>query len=276
MTNCHSVMWGSMMLNDCFINTLDDDNVDDGIDILQSLPEEIEEINLSSCERMMPMDLFFQSAAVKFNSLHSLTLSRWDINDNVMNIITQKTSLINLNISKCNLSVKKQPILSKLINLEYLNLVNVDGNVNTDLIISIINDCIKLKHLNINGCKELSTETVDNLGNFKSLEELLLHGPSLDNLKTFQCANHHEINDTGIMGIIRRSANLEQLDLVNTNITIDTLNFSADIAKARKKNLLVIVSPWVLDNIDDNNLNNYLSIKIHDQEEDEEIPLWMN
>lgn len=63
MTSCHSVMWGSMMFNDCFINKLDDDNVDNGIDILQSLPEEIEEINLSSCERMMPMDLFFQSVS---------------------------------------------------------------------------------------------------------------------------------------------------------------------------------------------------------------------
>lgn len=187
-----------------------------------------------------------------------------------MDIITQKTSLINLSLSQCNLSVNRQPLLSKLINLEYLNLVNVDGNMNTDLIISIINDCNKLKYLNINGCKELSTKTVE------TLEELLIHGPSLDNLETFQCANHYEINDNGIIGLIRRSPNLQQLVLWNTNITIDTLNFSADVAKERKKNLLVIISPWVLNNADDNNFNDYLSVKIHEQEEDEETPLWMN
>lgn len=291
MTNCHSIMWGSMMFDDYSLKC-DDDNADDGIDLLQSLPDDIEEVTLSSCERMMPMDLFFQSAGVKFNLLHSLTLSRWNINDNVMNIITKKISLTHLSLSQCNLSIKKQPVLSKLINLEYLNFVNIDGNVNSDFITSIINDCKTLKHLNINGCKELSIEAVNHLDNLKNIEELLMNGPStfhtnivddsvldkLNNLKIFECSNHPEITDIGIMGIIKRSPNLKRLALWETNVTYEIINFSSVVAKERKKNLLVIVSPWVLDNFDDdnNNCHDYLSIKIYDKEEDEEIPQWMN
>ncbi|XP_044007161.1 EIN3-binding F-box protein 1-like [Aphidius gifuensis] len=105
--------------------------------------------------------------------LESLTLDKMEnIDDCIINLPNQSENLKCLNINGCKTvpadALKK---ISNLINLEELNLGGCEG-VDSDVFASIINECAKIKKLDISDCQKITGEALVKISYLKNLQVL--------------------------------------------------------------------------------------------------------
>lgn len=163
----------------------------------------------------------------KFKSLRRVTLSRLIVdNAPLKSLRKNKETLINLNLNSCDLGTRGQLYISKLINLECLNLRGT--NINDDTMIKITENCKKLKQLNISDCKYLTKKCLKKIVKFKNINELMVNNlRDIDdsiigqfvNLKILECNNCINVTDNSVIKIVEKSPNLVKLCLNGTGIT---------------------------------------------------------
>ncbi|KAF7992929.1 hypothetical protein HCN44_005710 [Aphidius gifuensis] len=241
--------------------------------LLISLPFDIEEITFSTPSlRHSALAKVFASSLEKFTALKSLTLSHWSLEEQVIKVIGRKTTLKYLDISNCE--VIDAESLSSLNNLEYLDVSDVQ-NIDDDLLRNIINNCKSIKHINISNCIDITKYSLNHLGTSESLKELLINGilnfddsiiNRLHDIKILECRSCIDITDTGIIGILNNSPNIERLDISDTGTTILSLKTAADITKNRinnnNKKLYIIARDELIEKYDDiNNIGKFLVIE---------------
>ncbi|XP_044011434.1 uncharacterized protein LOC122854653 [Aphidius gifuensis] len=228
--------------------------------ILQSLPIDMENISLISdelrwskypdeyCDDENEVSQFVKILN-KFNSLRSLTLSNYEIGENVMDIICLKGSLAYLDLSKSKLN-GPNPAISNLINLEHLDLSFVGDYIDDNVVIEIINSCKYLKYFDLSMCGEITKASLIKLEKLKNIQVLLLNEVydvdddivnSLVNLKKFGCSKCDGVTDVSAMKIIQNSPGLESLILYYTEITTKTLQYASEVLKKRDNGVKLIV-----------------------------------
>ncbi|KAF7994826.1 hypothetical protein HCN44_004298 [Aphidius gifuensis] len=222
--------------------------------ILESVTNNIECISFHSHTERMHVKSQFAKVLMKFNSLRFLELIHMDIDENVMQVISSKTTLIHLKLERSKYQ-QQQLILTNLLNLEYLNLSHIQY-LNRDSMDSISKNLFNLRYLNINFCSyTIPLEHLQQLHNLKNLEEINLRGNNnvddsilrqFTNLKSLNCADCDNVTDFGVMSVIENSPNLEYLDIFETAITVATLTFAYKITNARQTHKLnIIISKYL-------------------------------
>lgn len=243
------------------------------------------------------MNLFLQTL-VKFNSLQKIELCYWCLDDIVMEVLSEKKSLVQLNLQGCKLSIKGQLLIPKLPNLTHLNLsgiksmandiilkVTKDCNqlqhlnisalekVNNTVIREIVMNCKNLRHLNISKCCGISKEALNYLKNIKYLDELLMneiyivedtHLQQFYNLKILECAYSVKVTDTGAIKFLQQSPDITRLVLCRTGITSETIKFTSNLMEIRqnKNQKLHLIANWkVLRDFDQ--VSSFLIIEKH-------------
>lgn len=191
-----------------------------------------------------------------------------------MEIISKKITLTRLNISYSRLD-NENFLISHLINLEHLTLNPLnfyECNLTDDNLLNIINNCKKLKHLNLSSFKNISRFALKKIKNIKTLEELLLNSTKVDdgvvrhykNLRIFECENCKKITDYGVKKIFKKSPNIERLKLSGCQITSQTIKYASMLTKNSKKKLCLIVDDDIINNFDDiNNIKPFLRLEDH-------------
>lgn len=190
----------------------------------------------------------FQEFA-RFNNLNMLTLENWKIDNDIFELLEmKKDTLTSLSLAASTFTDHKSSI-AKLINLEYLNVGCTFQSLTNENLINIINNCCKLKYLNISWCKDITKPTLMRLKNLNNLNYMLLSNIGIDDdiieqfkhLKTLECAGSTLITDKSIKNILKNSPTLERLVIGGTSVTIDTINYATEIKKLYKDNKLTII-----------------------------------
>lgn len=183
-----------------------------------------------------------------------------------MQVIGQTLTLRHLDLeSSCPRESGQMSAISNLVNLESLKLLiefeetwdwRTEYPEERELYNSIddetIESCRKLKYLSLTNFREdLTQKGLRHIPKLENLEELVLSGCETDdtvlaglkNLKAFDCFYSSEIKDNDVIGIIKRSPNLEKLSLHYTcNISHRVLHFAAKTIEQRRKKLHLITS----------------------------------
>lgn len=183
----------------------------------------------------------------KLTALGSLSLHNCILDDNAINEITQINTLFHLDLAGS--AIQRALPISKLVNLEHLDL-SISSGVESNAIISIANKCNKLNYLDISGCSSISQPALKELAKRENLEQLIIqHVENVNNdmfatmrkLKVLDCSYCEDVTDVGIMGVIKLCQNLQRLNIVETGVTIETLNYAADKVKCRKNNVVLVI-----------------------------------
>ncbi|KAF7989032.1 hypothetical protein HCN44_007342 [Aphidius gifuensis] len=191
----------------------------------------------------------FATEFARFNNLNILTLENWKIDNDIVELLEiKKDTLTHLSLAGSTFNDSKSSI-GKLINLEYLNVGCTLKSLTNENLINIINNCCKLKYINISWCKDITKPTFMYLKNLKNLNDMLLSNVGIDddiikqfkNLKTLECAGSTLITDKSIRHILKNSPTLERLVIGGTNVTTDTIHYAIEIKKLYKDNKLTII-----------------------------------
>lgn len=186
-----------------------------------------------------------------------------------MQVIGQMVTLRHLDLKySCPRESGQISAISNLVNLEYLKLEPAFGvfynwhddykdtrahynSIDDKVIESISINCQKLKYLSLSNFEEKVTEEgLRHISKLKNLEKLVLSGCQTDdtvlaafkNLRSFDCSNSHKIRDNGVIGIIERSPNLEELIFFSTKTTDRVLHYAAKTMEQRQKKLHIVCS----------------------------------
>lgn len=197
----------------------------------------------------------------KFNCLKYLYLENWNLEKPVMDCITKKKSLTHLSLSRSSWKNNSNELFSKLINIQYLDLSNnndISISLTNKSFLSIINNCKKLKYLNISWCKNLTYSVLIQLKKLEYLNELLTNDTNVDglllselkNLKTLECKNCYKITDNIVKKIFNNSLNIEYLNIAMTGVSSNIFTFINDFVKIRKVKLYLVADANVLENFD--------------------------
>ncbi|KAF7992655.1 hypothetical protein HCN44_004999 [Aphidius gifuensis] len=193
------------------------------------------------------------------------------INDNditcIINNCKKLKTLIIDNLT-VQLSINVFDAIGSLIDLEILNLSG-QKYINNASINNIINNCKKLKSIYITSMLTTSM-TLNKLGCLKNLKSIYL--PSCNgvndyvlngflNIEKLHCYKCYNVTDFGIKYILDNSPNINYLNVINTCITIDTINYAWKIRKNKCKKLIIYVDKLIYHyfNIDKKN-DQYLEI----------------
>ncbi|XP_044005804.1 F-box/LRR-repeat protein 2-like [Aphidius gifuensis] len=199
--------------------------------IINSLPEEINEIYLFSPSQRKTVPMSFK----KFTNLQKLTVHGL-CSGSIFPEIAEKTTLVYLHIQLSN----KFFLFNKLVNLEHIDLTlrmqpddvfdtDTDTDLTTKVLDTIFCTCKNLKHLDIpRGPYDLAKISLKKWINFQNLEYLRINGnimPDLANTIVQYCKNlkdlridnrHHCINETALKKLTELE-NLECLVLPDCN-----------------------------------------------------------
>lgn len=175
----------------------------------------------------------------KFNKLCRLTLNNWTLDQDTMETICKKSTLVYLNLKSCRVPSHGILSIGNLVNLEYLNIESI-GNIDTRIFIK-----------NISKLEKLETLIMNKVYNADSIDQIVY---CLNKLKVFECAECvHSVTDIGIMRVLRNCYELKTLSVSSTDISENSLTCAIDVAKIRKNNVVLkmLVSYDVFDEFRD-------------------------
>ncbi|KAF7992948.1 hypothetical protein HCN44_005729 [Aphidius gifuensis] len=212
--------------------------------ILKYLPKTIEHILLSPRVNGLHVAPNIAMTILKFTNLRSLKLQNLELDNNLMNAMTQSQNLTHLDLKGSTLLGKKT-WLKNLTNLKIINLTFIQ-NIDDNFMISLQNNCKKLTKIDLSYCRYISNFGLSQLGHLENLEKILLNGvdkvdnsiiTKLQNLKSLECIYCQNVTDKSIIKILNNSPNLEYLNIFKTGITSETLNCLSDVMKKRGNNI---------------------------------------
>lgn len=181
-----------------------------------------------------------------------LSLNGFVLKADVIKVISNKSNLLHLSLA-LSFCTGGLPSLTFLRNLKHL-ILNSSQHVNDSTLKEISECCRDLKCLYLSDCDRITDEGVRYLADLPHLEELVLTAISritgnrlwtLSNLKRINCAGCTNIRDDAIIKIMQNAVNLEHVSVVQSGITIRTLEAANSISKERNRSLEVLVSPAV-------------------------------
>ncbi|XP_011298681.1 uncharacterized protein [Fopius arisanus] len=192
----------------------------------------------------------FSSALETLENLSAITLDGFNIDQEVIALISTRTGLTHLSLAKTY--SKDLSSLSQLVNLQHLNLSTTPAT--NDLMIELTKRCKNLRHLNLNQCQFLSNTGLITLGSLPCLEVLLLNScgffvtdsifGKLHSLKKLECRGCKNVKDDGIIELLRNAPNLGELNLADTGVSDKVLVVASQVTRARENNLDL----WVIVN----------------------------
>ncbi|KAF7997278.1 hypothetical protein HCN44_005555 [Aphidius gifuensis] len=143
--------------------------------IINSLPEEINEIHLISEPRLNQKQNISMSVK-KFKNLQKLTVHSFNLDNIILQEISDITTLVYLSLQPCDIN-HEFPLFNKLINLEYIDLTMVArkeaNKLSTKILNTICCTCKNLKHLDMPpGPYDLVKIPLEKWINFQHLEYL--------------------------------------------------------------------------------------------------------
>ncbi|XP_044001847.1 uncharacterized protein LOC122848086 [Aphidius gifuensis] len=204
---------------------------------------------------------------------------RWQASDAIIkNIIKYCNNLEFINIDKLNSESTIK--LTKLENLNYLKF-GVTNYINGEVMVAILNNCKKIKHLVINGYTTVEASIFDdilklqyieslnlacilNIGrsritstayialtSLKNLKELNIESNEnvednfivqLREIKSLSCSQCKQLTDAGVIQFIKNNPDLEFLDISYiTNVTIDTIIAAEEVSKNRTNDTFLAI-----------------------------------
>ncbi|KAF7991573.1 hypothetical protein HCN44_008944 [Aphidius gifuensis] len=222
--------------------------------IMQNLPDDIEEIHFIS---HVPIRVSSNEAPMfeKFNKLRKLTIIQWQIDYAIVKIISQKSTIIDLDLNQCFLTNEGLQWIGNMNNLENLNIQHITNpygsTSNEDPLMNILYGCKNLKLLNIAGLIS-STNAYDKINRLKKLEILRMnnvvgdvHDGIFNNiykLKILECASVNGINDEIIMKLLENCQELQELNISTTAITYKTIDYAFRIVEKRTNNIKLTIT----------------------------------
>lgn len=136
----------------------------------------------------------------KMKDLHSLALSAWILDKNLIETVMKKQELFSrLDLHWSNLKSGRDSLIFTSLKLDYLNLTFVKGISDTCLL-SITTNCLNLRHFELRSCKNISVEAANTISNLKKLDYLDISSTS-------------NVSDTLIYGLIMNCQNLKYLGI---------------------------------------------------------------
>lgn len=177
-------------------------------------------------------------------------MNRLELSYETIKTIGQIRSLIHLDLQNCYQWNKTSLVpLMNLNNLEYLDLFGIHiGDDVDDLIDGLAVNCVNIKHFDISWNLSLTKRGLMNICKMKNLEVLRMNYLTFqvnqqigkfDKLKKLECNGFLGGANNIIIGILKNSPNLENFDIRNTPVTIQTLNNAIKITKKRKNNIIL-------------------------------------
>ncbi|KAF7996620.1 hypothetical protein HCN44_002266 [Aphidius gifuensis] len=242
-----------------YSNYVDHDDYGHDTLILQSLPQTIQEISLSSAaydlDFLVPLSNNFTKTLDKFNALCTLELRYWSLETSVLNMILKKSTLTHLTLAESELIIDES-LTSNLDNLEYLDLSyakNIDK-----VLTSIVMSSMKLKHIDISQCTDVSKQALCHLGKLDNLKKIFINYieqvddsiiSQFNNLNILECEGCTSVSDSSIIKILNNSDKLEFLNVQRTGVTHATLGCASQIVQSRNgdEKLHVLVSENIVD-----------------------------
>ncbi|XP_015117878.1 uncharacterized protein LOC107041708 isoform X2 [Diachasma alloeum] len=213
-------------------------------------PESLTEIRLSifypNDVSRQPIPGFFSPIAAKafqrFTKLEVICLSTFNISSEMMDALNQMHHVKSLFLPYCNLN-QRLPSMSLLANLEHLNFSSVK-EINDSFLIVLSDIGQNLKSLALTQCN-VTDEGIGHLRKLRQLEELdigdnwKITGALLGTLKGLRKLNcqSSSVFDEGLIELIKNAPNLENLELMFTNITELLLMEANEITKRRTNKL---------------------------------------
>ena len=124
----------------------------------------------------------------------------------------------------CNISDKSLELISKLTNLKILNLNSCNDALITDTGFKSLSNLPKLEALDVSFCENI---TGKGLG-------------GLSNLRAFYCLQCQNLEDTGLINLLKCANNIQFFDCRNCpKITQSLVNVAIDVTKNRTNNVLL-------------------------------------
>lgn len=210
-----------------------------------------EHLNVESCKGISVPDAL--QGLSNFKNLEHLNLSGiTGVDDCVITGITNECkNLKELFLPPYSeISADGLGTLANLENLEKLDMSHVK-NIDRATIIGIANHCTKLKHLELNSCKNVPEAAFKELGKLVNLEFLLVPAVEnitdsvllqLRNLTVLKCDFCSKVTDVGIKHIIKNSPNLNFLFARETGITFESLVYAGNKVRHLKNNFVLHIT----------------------------------
>lgn len=186
----------------------------------------------------------------KFNKLRKLTIKNWEIDYFIVKLISQKSTIIDLDFNECLFTNEGLQFIGNMNNLENLNIQKIRNTYRDvsleDPLISILCGCKNLKSLNINNLTSL-THVFDKIKRLKKLEILRMNNVGdifSDNifndiykLKILECAFANNITDEMVITLFDNCQELEELNISRTAITYKTIDYAFRTVEKRTNNI---------------------------------------
>ncbi|XP_015127744.1 F-box/LRR-repeat protein 7 [Diachasma alloeum] len=167
----------------------------------------------------------------RFMKLKHLSLKSFSSSSNVLKSMEMNhKSLTHLSLFYCKMDADNLLLITKLANLEALQVTH--SIIDENWLRKFIENCRKIRHLDISYSKSITDSGALNLQKLKNLECLSIQGTKaitdkslmhLYNLRELNCSRCERISDPGIMNLIRNAPNLVFLNLHDTKITNKTI-----------------------------------------------------
>ncbi|XP_063978502.1 uncharacterized protein LOC135163169 isoform X2 [Diachasmimorpha longicaudata] len=173
------------------------------------------------------LDLNFE----RFMKLKYLSLKSVSSSSNVLkSIVMNQKSLTHLSLFYCKMDAESLLLITKLANLEALQLTH--SIIDNEWLRKFIENCRKIKHLDISYTESITDSSALDLEKLKNLECLSIQGTRaitdkslmhLYNLRELNSSRCNSISDPGIINLIRHAPNLMFMNLYGTKITKKTI-----------------------------------------------------
>ncbi|XP_044009942.1 F-box/LRR-repeat protein 20-like [Aphidius gifuensis] len=162
-----------------------------------------------------------------------------------MEILSQNVTLTHLKLEYIEMSNYSAKLISNLVNLEHLNVREARNEIQDDAMSSILNNCKKLKELNIMNANVLS-------------KYIVIEPDSLTKLEHLSITCRPRTSDTVMNYIFMNCKNLKSIDIqYGEFLSNKTLNILGDLKNLKNMDLIRAA-------IDDSVLYHYHDLKVLD------------
>ncbi|KAF7996277.1 hypothetical protein HCN44_001909 [Aphidius gifuensis] len=215
-----------------------------------SLPINVEEISMG-CQSQEDWKEKALTAFDKFNTVKVLELFFYDLSNEESHTIIKnnQNTIVKLSLRNCKV-MNGFDFIFNLKNLVGLDLGSVtsiqyDGS---KILRYLANTALNLRYLDMSGYVDITGCALMALSTLENLEVLILNNMQYDidefneaiglfsHLKKFECRGCYDIVDHGIELLLKKSKNLEYLDVSKTRATGRAVRFANEALKGRTNN----------------------------------------